>query len=102
MSPACHPDRRHAGRGMCPTCYKRWWRAQQPSANPEPGMWRTGTPMRILDVLEADGGTLTYLGVAAVLDVPPDTARRALYRLRDKGRVQSRKPVPWMVTEWSV
>src|SRR5687768_7682676 len=25
-APSCHPDRRHAGRGLCPRCYRRHYR----------------------------------------------------------------------------
>ena len=25
---ACHPDRKHAGRGMCKSCYRRWYYEQ--------------------------------------------------------------------------
>jgi len=26
--PTCHPERTHAARGLCSTCYKRWYKAQ--------------------------------------------------------------------------
>lgn len=43
-----------------------------------------------LDVLEADGGWLTAAGVAAHADMTDSAVERALYRLRNEGKVETR------------
>jgi predicted transcriptional regulator len=50
----------------------------------------TGTPVRILDVLETDGGWLTAEGIALMLNVSLGTVSRALWRLRSTGEVEHR------------
>lgn len=49
-------------------------------------------PIRILDVLETDGES-TAVGIAARLGANEAAVKRALYRLRDAGRVVSRPDV---------
>jgi predicted transcriptional regulator len=51
----------------------------------------TGLPARILDVLETDGGWLTTEGVALQVGGRDDSVQRALYRLHDRGLVESRR-----------
>lgn len=54
-------------------------------------MHSNGIPVRLLDLLETDGGWLTVDGIAVGLDVKPESVSRALYRLRNTGLVESRR-----------
>lgn len=77
------------GRKDCVDCQalrnsKEW------KANRRHSMWPQGTPVRVMDVLETDGGWLTTPGLALYLGVTTDTAFSALKRLRFSGYVQSR------------
>lgn len=54
------------------------------------GLSATGNPVRILDVLETDGGWSTTAYVAMLIDASERTTDRALHRLRVRGLVESR------------
>jgi len=49
-----------------------------------------GTPARLLDVLETDGGWLTIAGLAMRVDAQERSVDRALWRLHAKGCVDYR------------
>ena len=56
------------------------------------GLSTTGNPARVLDVLETDGGWLTCEGIQLCLQqqVLPNTLKRALWNLRQRGYIHQR------------
>lgn len=59
--------------------------------DPYKGLVRTGNPFLVLDVLLIDGGWWTVDGLVVRTGVAKSVVDRALFRLRDRGRVVSRK-----------
>lgn len=51
---------------------------------------RNGIPIRLVDLLETDGGWLTLDYMAMKLDEKEESVERALIRLRDRGLVETR------------
>lgn len=49
-----------------------------------------GIPVRLMDLLETDGGWLTLDYMAMKLDEKVESVERALIRLRDRGLVETR------------
>jgi hypothetical protein len=86
-----HSDRPAVGRGLCGSCYGRWRRGTTPAPVGR-RLNRNGNPALIFDVLETDGGWLTIEGIALALpSMKRVTLERALFRLRDRGLVVSRR-----------
>lgn len=54
------------------------------------GIHPGSVPDRTLDLLSIDGGWLTVQGIALDLSAKQPTVEKALWRLRRRGRVQSR------------
>jgi hypothetical protein len=93
----------HYAHGLCRKHHKRAARHGDPSvvkrSGPR-GPRAESTPTRILDILETDGGWLhTDWIYDAFPQVPDKTISRALFRLRDKGLIESR-PTPGVTQGW--
>lgn len=93
-------DGKHKARGWCIMHYRRWQAHGDPlktvpkgaGGGPKPGTIRPqGSLARVLDALETDGGWLTADGIALLAPYSADTIGRSLFRLRNRGLVESRQ-----------
>lgn len=86
-----HPGRPVKARGLCGSCYDRSWRA---------GVLSPLSSSAVLSVLDAEGCWLASAEISARLGASDATVRRSLYRLRDRGLVESRRREKY--TEWRI
>lgn len=86
---ACpHPRRPVKARGRCAGCYSAWWRIHRKPLGLKRQLHSGMLPDRILQVLEVDG-PLYKSGLVVRLNANEASVHRALFRLRDLGKVAS-------------
>jgi hypothetical protein len=101
-TPAAYRRHKYVGEPTCQECRTAYAEYERNRRNAGQlvvhGLQPGGIPFRALDKLQIDGGWLTCDGLADELGVKWRTMQRALYRLHEKGMVETRRvPLTWTV-----
>lgn len=86
-------------RGLCPTCYNRFWQNGWLDNLPH----QRNTSERVLDALGTDGGWLSTAAIHHLVEGSNSAVAKALFRLRTQGFIESRQlHGQWAGNEWRI